>query len=118
MGISEEGYSGKEKSMNMIERTTAVGVFIERSDAERAIEELSKADFSNEQIGFITRGKDSLESPNTVETNISETDTVPVEVQHTIPPVIVPAAMPGPAPAVTDTAAHDSITGYSRAEAT
>jgi len=118
MGISEEGYSRKEKRMNVTERTTAVGVFIERSDAEQAIEELSKAEFSNEQIGFITRGKDPLASPTIAETNTGEADTAPVGVQHTMLPVIIPVTTPDPAPTVTDTAAHDSITGYSRAEAT
>jgi hypothetical protein len=117
-GISAEGYSGKDKRMNVTERTTAVGVFTERIDAERAIEELVKAGFSNEHVGFITRGKASLASPTGTETDTGVIDTLPVEIQHTIPPVIIPTTTPGPAPAVTDTAAHDNITGYSRTEAT
>ena len=103
--------------MNMIDRTTAVGVFTERSDAERAIEELAKAGFSNEQIGFIARGKDPLASQTIAEANAGQVDTVPAGV-NTVPPVIMPGATPELAPAVTDTAAQDSITGYSRTEAT
>ena len=41
--------------MTTTTRTTAVGVFTERRLADRAIEELHNAGFSNEQIGFISR---------------------------------------------------------------
>jgi hypothetical protein len=41
--------------MTTTTRTTAVGVFTERRLADRAIEELRNAGFSNEQIGFVSR---------------------------------------------------------------
>ena len=41
--------------MTTSERTTAVGVFTERRLADRAIEELHKAGFTNDQIGFVSR---------------------------------------------------------------
>jgi len=39
-------------------RSTIVGVFRERSQAERAIEELHRAGFTDEQIGFVMRNGD------------------------------------------------------------
>jgi len=41
--------------MTTTTRTTAVGVFTERRLADRAIEELHNAGFSNDQIGFLSR---------------------------------------------------------------
>jgi len=41
--------------MARMERSTVVGVFEHRNDAERAIEELHRAGFTDEQIGFIVR---------------------------------------------------------------
>lgn len=41
--------------MTTTARTTAVGVFTERRLADRAIEELHNAGFSNDQIGFVSR---------------------------------------------------------------
>lgn len=46
--------------MTMTERSTAVGVFTERSQAERAITELHHAGFSDDQIGFVARNGDKL----------------------------------------------------------
>lgn len=46
--------------MTMTERSTAVGVFTERSQAERAIEELHHAGFSSDQIGFVARNGDNV----------------------------------------------------------
>jgi hypothetical protein len=39
-------------------RPTVVGVFHERSEAERAIQQLKQADFRDEQIGYAHRGED------------------------------------------------------------
>ena len=44
--------------MVMTERSTAVGVFTDRTQAERAIEELHRAGFNDDQIGFVTRTND------------------------------------------------------------
>jgi hypothetical protein len=41
--------------MARMERSTVVGVFEHRSDAERAIDGLHRAGFTDEQIGFIMR---------------------------------------------------------------
>ncbi|HLG61496.1 MAG TPA: hypothetical protein VKY19_06165 [Ktedonosporobacter sp.] len=46
--------------MTMTERSTAVGVFSERPQAERAIAELHHAGFSDEQIGFVARNGDKM----------------------------------------------------------
>jgi hypothetical protein len=42
----------------MRERSTVVGVFEKRADAERAIDELHRIGFRDDQIGFIWRGED------------------------------------------------------------
>ena len=39
-------------------RTTAVGVFTDRSQAEQAIDELYRAGFTHEQVGFVVRDGD------------------------------------------------------------
>jgi len=44
--------------MARMERSTVVGVFEHRDDAERAIEELHRAGFTDQQIGFIMRDGD------------------------------------------------------------
>ena len=44
--------------MARMERSTVVGVFEHRDDAERAIDELHRAGFTDEQIGFIVRDGD------------------------------------------------------------
>jgi len=41
--------------MARMERSTVVGVFEHRNDAERAIDELHRAGFTDEQIGFVMR---------------------------------------------------------------
>jgi hypothetical protein len=41
--------------MAVIERSTVVGVFTDRIQAEQAINELRRAGFSDDQIGFILR---------------------------------------------------------------
>ena len=43
----------------MIERSTVVGVFDHRDDAERAIEELRRLGFHDDEIGFVWRGGES-----------------------------------------------------------
>jgi hypothetical protein len=42
--------------MAAIERSTVVGVFSDRTQAEKAINELRRAGFSDNEIGFILRG--------------------------------------------------------------
>jgi hypothetical protein len=42
-----------------IERSTVVGVFKDRSDADRAVEELHRMGFRDDQIGFMMRGGES-----------------------------------------------------------
>jgi hypothetical protein len=49
-----------------MERTTVVGVFHNRDDAERAIDELHRLGFHDEEIGFAVRGGDH--------TTMTETD--------------------------------------------
>jgi len=48
-------------------RTTVVGAFDKRSDAERAVEELHRAGFSDDQIGFATRGGEAAAGSTTIE---------------------------------------------------
>src|SRR5512135_314804 len=43
--------------MTMRERSTVVGVFADRAQAEQAIQALERAGFTDEQIGFIRRGE-------------------------------------------------------------
>lgn len=50
----------REKSMTMTERSTAVGVFTDRVQAERAITELRRAGFRDDQIGFVMSGKEQV----------------------------------------------------------
>jgi hypothetical protein len=51
----------QEASMATIERSTVVGVFTDRVQAEQAINELRHAGFSDDQIGFILRGNPAVE---------------------------------------------------------
>lgn len=53
--------------MTMTERSTLVGVFTDRTQAERAIADLQRAGFRNDQIGFI--------APDTGRTSTVTTDT-------------------------------------------
>jgi uncharacterized protein (TIGR02271 family) len=48
-------------------RTTVVGAFERRADAERAVEELQRAGFRDDQIGFATRGGDAAPGSTTIE---------------------------------------------------
>src|SRR5258708_39085792 len=45
--------------MTTTESTTVVGLFTERAQAERAIEDLRNAGFNENQIGFLGRGEDT-----------------------------------------------------------
>ena len=47
--------------MAKIERSTVVGVFTDRGQAEQAINELRRAGFNDDQIGFILRGNPARE---------------------------------------------------------
>ena len=58
--------------MATIERSTVVGVFTDRIQAEQAINELRRARFSDDQIGFILRGNQTEQSTAQDETG-SET---------------------------------------------
>ena len=42
--------------MARMDRTTVVGVFQDRGDAEHAIDDLHRAGFTDEQIGFVAHG--------------------------------------------------------------
>lgn len=53
--------------MVIVERGTAVGVFEDRTQAEKAIEELRQAGFGNEQIGLAVRSGDPTAPPPPVE---------------------------------------------------
>jgi hypothetical protein len=45
--------------MTASERQTVVGVFDNRSDAEKAVDELRRAGYTDDQIGFVMRGEDT-----------------------------------------------------------
>jgi len=49
------------------DRTTVVGVFHDRSDADRAVDELRKAGFRNDQIGVVAKHDDANETVTTAE---------------------------------------------------
>lgn len=46
---------------HMTPRTTLVGVFEDRSAAERAVDELERNNFKSDQVGFAIRGSDSAQ---------------------------------------------------------
>jgi hypothetical protein len=46
--------------IDFINRSTAVGVFCERRDAENAVEDLRVVGFLDDRIGFLTRGEDAI----------------------------------------------------------
>lgn len=46
-----------------IERSTAIGVFTDNLQAERGIEELRKAGFTDQQVGYITHNGGTEEMP-------------------------------------------------------
>jgi hypothetical protein len=48
-------YQIRSKRMTTTDRSTLVGVFEDRAFAERALDELHQAGFSNEQVGFAVR---------------------------------------------------------------
>lgn len=60
--------------MATIERSTVVGVFTDRTQAEQAINELRHAGFSDDEIGFILRGNPAMEGTAQNETG-SDTET-------------------------------------------
>jgi uncharacterized protein (TIGR02271 family) len=53
--------------MASTERTAVVGAFEQRRDAERAVEELHRAGFRDDQIGFATRGGEAVEGGTDIE---------------------------------------------------
>ncbi len=61
--------------MTMTERSTAVGVFTERSQAERTIAELRHAGFGDDQIGFVARDNDKMAN-NSMGNGDARTETV------------------------------------------
>jgi hypothetical protein len=48
--------------MNNHERTTIVGVFVDRNDAQRAVTDLRRSNFREDQIGVIGRGEHGIPS--------------------------------------------------------
>jgi hypothetical protein len=52
-----------------MERTTVVGVFQNRDDAEHAIDELHRLGFRDDEIGFAVRGDDHVAGTHTTETD-------------------------------------------------
>jgi hypothetical protein len=53
----------KRKKRMAIERSTAIGVFTDNLQAQRCIEELRKAGFTDQQVGYITRNGGTMEMP-------------------------------------------------------
>jgi len=51
-----------------IQRSTVVGVFRNRADAERAIDDLHRLGFHDDQIGFAMRGPEGVAGATTTET--------------------------------------------------
>lgn len=51
---------------NGTDRSTVVGVFHNRSDAERAVDELHRAGFREDQIGYAARGDEVIEGGTTI----------------------------------------------------
>lgn len=63
--LSPEGSSERRKHMTMTERSTTerstvIGVFTDRGQADRAIDELRRTGFSYDQIGLVRRGTGSF----------------------------------------------------------
>jgi hypothetical protein len=56
--------------MQADQRTTVVGAFENRREAEQAVDELHRAGFRDDQIGFATRGGEAIEGG----TNVEETE--------------------------------------------
>src|SRR5918911_1753854 len=52
--------------MTTSNRPTVVGVFHNRDDAERAVDELHRAGFRDDQIGFAARGGETMEGGRTI----------------------------------------------------
>jgi len=49
------------------DRSTVVGVFEQRSDAERAVEQLRRAGFRDDEIGYAARDGEPLEGGRALE---------------------------------------------------
>jgi hypothetical protein len=58
---TEHGFWGDGR-MTTPERSTVGGVFEDREEAERAIDELRQAGFGDDQLGFVRRGADGAEA--------------------------------------------------------
>ncbi len=62
--------------MTTLERTTAIGVFTERSAADAALDELREADFPADQLGFVVRDREATEH-TIMPTDITELKSMP-----------------------------------------
>lgn len=62
--------------MTTLERTTAIGVFADRATADAALDELRKAGFAADQLGFVVRNRDVTER-TTVPTDVGELKLMP-----------------------------------------
>jgi hypothetical protein len=78
----------EEPAMSTNPRSTIVGLFADRSDAQRAVNELRRANFREDQIGILIRGE-----------------------HHGIPPAEVPSADAATHSKITEGAAIGAATG-------
>jgi uncharacterized membrane protein len=62
--------------MTTLERTTAIGVFADRVTADAALDELRKAGFAADQLGFVVRNRDVTER-TAVPAGVSELKLMP-----------------------------------------
>ncbi len=62
--------------MTTLERTTAIGVFADRVTADAALDELRKAGFAADQLGFVVRNRDVAER-TAVPVGVSELKLMP-----------------------------------------
>ena len=60
----------------MTERTTAIGVFTERAAADTALDELRKASFAADRLGFVVRDR-AVTERTTMPTNVAELHSIP-----------------------------------------
>jgi hypothetical protein len=48
-------HQGRDEDMAMTQNPIAVGVFLTEEQAKRAIDDLHRAGFSDEEVGYLTR---------------------------------------------------------------
>src|SRR5450631_1571289 len=89
--------------MTMTERTTAVGVFTDRAQAEQAINDLHNLGFTDKQIGYVVRNAGNElgdPTPAGLRTEIVVTDAVSVGVFGGILGAAASLLIPGFGPAI------------------